>query len=62
MSRNLWHSCARHDLEDHFKNKDPIARQLFDRFRAVIASCGPVTVYAQKTRIVFQAQVRGGST
>ena len=58
VSRNLWHSCARHDLNDHFKGKDPIVRALFNRFRGVMESCGPVTVYAQKTRIVFQVKVR----
>lgn len=58
VSRNLWHSCARFDLDHHFKGKDPIVRALFDRFRAIIEACGPVTVYAQKTRIVFQVRVR----
>lgn len=33
-------------------------RALFRRFRALVRGCGPVTVYAQKTRIVFQARAR----
>lgn len=36
-------------------------RHLFNRWRAMARACGPVTVYAQKTRIVFQAGVRFGS-
>ena len=35
-------------------------KQVFDRFRKLARECGPVTVYAQKTRIVFQVRVRFG--
>ena len=58
VTRNMWHSCGRYSLGDHFKGKDPIVRQLFSRFRALVQKCGPVTVYAQKTRIVFQTRAR----
>ena len=54
----MWHSCSRHELEDHFKGKSPFVRELFDRYLAMVKKCGPVTVYAQKTRIVFQVRVR----
>lgn len=57
-SRNLSHSCGNYRLADHFKGRSPVVRQLFDRWRAMARGCGPVTVYAQKTRIVFQAGVR----
>ena len=33
-------------------------RQVFNRWQALARACGPVTVYAQKTRIVFQTRVR----
>ena len=58
VTRNMWHSCSRYRLTDHFKGKTPFIRALFNRFRAVIQMCGPVTVYAQKTRIVFQTRAR----
>ena len=58
VTRNVWHSCSNYRLADHFKNRSPVARQLFHRWRAVARACGPVTVYAQKTRVVFQARVR----
>jgi hypothetical protein len=58
VSANMWHSCSRHQIADHFVGKDPLVRGLFDRFRAMIQKCGPVTVYAQKTRIVFQTRSR----
>jgi hypothetical protein len=58
VSRNLWHSCGIYELEDHFKGKDPILREIFDRLVELTNQHGPVTVYAQKSRIVFMVQVR----
>ncbi len=58
VTRNLWHSCGRYSLADHFKGKPKIVRQTFDRFVKLTKACGPVTVYAQKTRIVLQGRVR----
>jgi hypothetical protein len=58
VTRNLWHSCGRHRLADHFIGRDPVVRRIFARFRLIVRACGPVTVYAQKTRIVFQVRVR----
>ncbi len=58
VSRNLSHSCGNYRLADHFKGRSPIVRRLFDKWRAMARACGPVTVYAQKTRIVLQAGVR----
>lgn len=58
VTKNLWHSCARYRLSDHFKGKPLAIRQTFDRYLELAKACGPVTVYAQKTRIVLQARVR----
>ncbi len=58
VTANMWHSCGRYRLSDHFKNKDPVVRTLWRRFRSLVEDCGPMTVYAQKTRIVCQARVR----
>jgi hypothetical protein len=60
VTRNLWHSCGKYRLADHFAGKLPGVRKVFDRFAAVAKACGPVTIYAQKTRIVFQTRVRFG--
>jgi hypothetical protein len=54
----MWHSCSRHSLDEHFQGKDPMLRKIFDRYLALVKKCGPVTVYAQKTRITFQVRVR----
>jgi hypothetical protein len=58
VTANLWHSCGRYRLADHFAGKDPIVRKLFDRYVAAVRRFGPVTVYAQKSRIVFQTRAR----
>lgn len=58
VTKNLWHSCGRYRLADHFKGKSRVVRQTFDRFVELAKACGPVTVYAQKTRIVIQGRVR----
>ena len=58
VTKNLWHSCGKYRLADHFKNKPRHLRLIFDQFVTLAKACGPVTVYAQKTRIVIQARVR----
>jgi hypothetical protein len=58
VTRNMWHSCTRYRIADHFTGKDPALRALYRRYVALVRSFGPVTVYAQKTRIVFQARAR----
>jgi hypothetical protein len=58
VTRNLWHSCGHYRLVDHFKNKPRSLRLIFDKFVRLAKVWGPVTVYAQKTRIVIQARVR----
>ena len=58
VTRNLWHSCGRYKLRDHFIGKPSELRKTFDAFVALARRCGPVTTYAQKTRIVIQARVR----
>jgi hypothetical protein len=58
VTRNLWHSCGRYKVADHFIGKPPELREAFVGFVELAQRCGAVTVYAQKTRIVIQARVR----
>lgn len=58
VTANLWHSCGRYDLDDHFRGRDPVLRLTFDRFASLLEACGPVTIYAQKTRIIAMVRVR----
>jgi hypothetical protein len=58
VTRNLWHSCGRYEVVHHFIGKPAELREVFVEFVELAQRCGPVTVYAQKTRIVIQARVR----
>jgi hypothetical protein len=58
VTKNIWHSCSMHSIDEHFAGKPIELREAFDRFVELARSCGPITVYAQKTRIVIQARVR----
>jgi len=58
VTRNLAHSCGRYRLAEHFRGKDPAVRRLFRAWRGFVRRNGPMTVYAEKTRIVFQGRVR----
>lgn len=60
VTRNLWHSCVRVPLTRHFTGRDPAVRRCFNAWRGLARECGPVTVYAQKSRIVFMVRVRFG--
>jgi hypothetical protein len=60
VTANIWHSCTNYSLEYHFEGTDHVVREIFDKIVELVKECGPVTVYAQKTRIVFQVRVRFG--
>jgi len=58
VTANIWHSCGRYPLADHFRDKPATLRKTFDCYVKAARRNGPVTVYAQKTRIVMQGRVR----
>jgi hypothetical protein len=58
VTRNLWHSCVRVPLRNHFRGAAAALYPTYRAWAALARSCGPVTIYAEKTRIVFQARVR----
>jgi hypothetical protein len=58
VSANIWHSCTRIELDDAFARSVPAVREAFDRYVELVARCGPITVIAQKTRIVIMGRVR----
>src|SRR4029450_13093118 len=60
VTRNLWHSCVRVPVADHFRGKPKARKETWDRWLAVFRQCGRVETYAQKTRIVIQSRVRFG--
>jgi hypothetical protein len=61
VTPNLAHSCGRFRLEDHFRDKETRLRATFRLLVRSARTFGPVTVYAQKTRIVFMVRVRFAS-
>src|SRR5262245_47368019 len=58
VNKNLWHSCTKATVEDFFKGKAPLAREIYHAFESAIAECGPYHVSPNKTRIAFMADVR----
>jgi len=58
VSVNRNHSCGLYSLEDHFVNKEPIIRELYDFLFETLKQFGPVQAFPVKTRIVFQAEVQ----
>jgi hypothetical protein len=63
VSPNLWHSCSRHTVDEHFARSEPQVRAAFARLVELYERCGPIVVIAQKTRIVFMVRTRfGGCT
>ena len=61
VTRNLFHSCSRHDLAPLFQGKPPAVRQLFERFRALVEDCGPVTPVVYRDRVGYMVRVRFAS-
>lgn len=57
VTRNTWHACSQHELDEHFADKPPRVRELYDAWQAFVEKHGgPVTVIPHKTRINFQAR------
>jgi hypothetical protein len=58
VSRNLWHSCGQHTLEDLFAGAAPEVLELARASVAMLRSLGDVQVIVQKSRLVCVARVR----
>lgn len=62
ITRNMRHSCERHAIAEHFVGKAPQLTAVWRRFVSAARENGPVTVYAQKSRIVMQVRARFAGT
>jgi hypothetical protein len=60
VTKNMNHSCARHDLDEVFQGKPPRIRELFDRFRTMVDERGPATMVVYRDRVAFIVKVRFG--
>ncbi|MBI5709283.1 MAG: DUF1905 domain-containing protein [Candidatus Eisenbacteria bacterium] len=58
VTANMYHSCTHHTLEEPFAGKPAAIRRLFDRFRAMVETCGPVKLLPYPDRVGFMVRVR----
>ena len=58
VTQRLWHSCGRHTYDALFAKSEPHVRKIFEKLAAIAGTCGPVRIYPQKTRVVFQVRTR----
>jgi hypothetical protein len=58
VTRNIYHSCQRHELSEAFEGKPPEIRKLFNEFQRMVESCGPVKIVPYRDRIGFMVRVR----
>jgi hypothetical protein len=56
-NRSQWHACGDWTVDEHFADKPPHLRELFDAFLAMVEKNGPVRVHPAKTRIAFIARM-----
>src|SRR5882724_5055740 len=56
-NRNQSHSCGQYSVKDFLVGKNENSIGLFNRFREMIESCGPVILAPAKTRVGFQVRM-----
>src|SRR5690349_10039288 len=56
-NRNQSHSCGKYSVDDFLAGKSKHSIALFNRFRQMIESCGPVILAPAKTRVGFQVRM-----
>ncbi len=58
VTRNMHHSCTRHELADVFRGRPALVRALFERFRALVDERGPTRMVVYRDRVAFMQKVR----
>lgn len=58
VTRNMNHSCERHELGEVFRGRPTEVRALFDRFRAMVERRGPTRLIVYRDRVGFMVKVR----
>lgn len=60
VTKNLWHSCGRHSLDDLLADCDSATQTLFKKLAAFVRRHGGrgVSLVPQKSRAVFMHEVR----
>ncbi|MBN3496213.1 DUF1905 domain-containing protein [Arthrobacter pascens] len=60
LPKNINHSCARHSLDEPFREKPAEILRLFDVVRRTVEAMGPVTLVPYRDRVAFMVRVRFG--
>jgi hypothetical protein len=58
VTKNMHHSCTRHELDDVFQARPPHVRALFDRFQSMVDVRGPTTMIVYRDHVGFMVKVR----
>ncbi len=58
LRRSRTHSCGIYRIADRFKGKSAVVKVIYRTFKEQLAEHGRVTVYAQKTGIIFHKRHR----
>ena len=58
VTRNMWHSCGPHTVDQHFVGKPPHLRPLFNEYVRLAREHGKLIISPKKTYIALQARVR----
>lgn len=57
VTQNMPHSCGPYSVEQFLTGKSQHAIMLYQRFAALVQTCGPLRVAPAKTRIGFQVRM-----
>lgn len=58
VTRNMWHSCGPHTIDEFMAGKSEQAWAYWNRLREMVGKCGPYSTVANKTRVGFMVRVR----
>lgn len=58
VTRNMSHSCGLHTVAQFMERKGPQAWAYWDRLQEMVATCGPYSIVANKSRLEFMVRVR----
>lgn len=53
-AKNQWHSCARLNIEDHFRNKEENVREVFEKIVDGLKGIGEFEIIPIKSSIQFR--------
>jgi hypothetical protein len=58
VTKNMWHSCGSHTVEQFMEGKGEIAWDYWRKLQEMVGKCGPYSIVANKTGLAFMVRVR----